>query len=108
MEVLGGGSMCGAVSGAIRLSSTTSPDEVQYPLHAVLQASMQNIEAFLQDEMQEMEHVAAEHLLTMSQSKPSPASDSSSHDQELRRQDEEQEETEEDEDYWRSYYEQLY
>ena len=63
-------------------SSTTS-DEVQYPLHAMLQPSMQNLEAFLDDEVKEMELAAAQHLLTMSQSKPSPASDSSSHDQEL-------------------------
>ena len=76
---------------------------------------MQNIEAFLEDEMKEMEHAAAQHLLTMSQSRPSPASDSSSSDQERRRQDEEhdqlmkeQEENEEDDDYWKSYYEQLY
>ena len=36
-------------------SSTTSHDEVQHPLHAVLQPSMQNIEAFLEDEAKEME-----------------------------------------------------
>ena len=85
-------------------SSTTSHDEVPYPLHAVLQPSMQNLEAFLEDE-KEMEQAAAEHLLTMSQSRPSPASDSSSQEQERRRQEEEydklveeQEENEEDSD----------
>ena len=98
-------------------SSTTSHDDVQYPLHALLQPSMENIEAFLADEMKEMEQEAAQHLLALSQSRPSQASDSSSSEQERRRQDEEydqkaqeQEENEEDEDedYWRSYYEQLY
>ena len=96
-------------------SSTTSHDDVQYPLHALLKPSLQNIEAFFEDKMKEMEHEAAQHLLTTSQSRPSPASDSSSYEQERRRQDEEhdqlveeQEENEEDEDYWKSYYEQLY
>ena len=97
-------------------SSTTSHDELQYPLHAVLQPSMQNLEAFLEDEKKEMEQAAAQHLLTMSQSRPSPESDSSSYDQERHRQDEEhdklveeQEENEEDfDDYWRSHYEELY
>ena len=76
---------------------------------------MENIEAFLADELKEMEHEAAQHLLTLSHSRPSPASDSSSYEQERRRQDEEldqlekeQEENEEDEGYWKSYYEQLY
>ena len=93
-----------------------SHDEVQYPLHALLQPSMQNLEAFLEDEKKEMEQAAAQHVLTMSQSRPSPASDTSSQEQERHRQDEEydklveeQEENEEDsEDYWTSYYEQLY
>ena len=95
-------------------SSTASHDDVQYPLHALLQPSMENIEAFLADEMKEMEHEAAQHLLTLSQSKPSPASDSSSSEQERRRQDEEldqlekEQEENEDEDYWKSYYEQPY
>ena len=96
-------------------SSTASQDDVQYPLHALLQPSMENIEAFLEDELKEMEHEAAQHLLTMSQNQPASASDSSSYEQERRRQEEEldqlekeQEENEEDEDYWRSYYEQLY
>ena len=99
-------------------SSHSSPsDEVQHPLHAMLQPSMQNIEAFLDDEVQEMELAAAQHLLAMSQNKPSPASDSSSDDKELQRQDEEYQkmveeqeanEEDEDEDHWRSYYEQLY
>ena len=95
-------------------SSMTSHDKVQYPLHAVLQPSIESIEDFLEDEMKEMEQAAAQHLLTMSQSKPSPASDSSSHDQERRHQKEhdklieEQEEDEEDDEYWKSYYEQIY
>ena len=45
-------------------SSTASHDDVQYLLHALLQPSMENIEAFLADEMKEMEHEAAQHLLT--------------------------------------------
>ena len=95
-------------------SSTTSHDEVQHPLHALLQPSMQHIEAFLDDEVKEMEQAAAQHLLTTSQSRPSPASDSSSHDKELQRLDEEhdqleeEQEEDEDEDYWKSYYEQIY
>ena len=97
-------------------SSTTSHDEVQYPLHALLRPSLQNLETFLEDEVKEMEQAAAQHLLTMSQSRSTPASDASSQAQERRRQDEEydqllaeQEENEEDsDDYWKSYYEQLY
>ena len=99
-------------------SSHSSPsDEVQYPLHAMLQPSIENLEAFLADEVKEMELEAAQHLLTISQSKPSPASASFSYDQERRRQDEEYDtmveeqeanEEDEDEDYWKSYYEQLY
>ena len=41
-------------------SSTTSHDEPQYPLHAVLQPTMQNLEAFLEDEKKEMEKAAAQ------------------------------------------------
>ena len=54
-------------------SSHSAPsDEDQLPLHAMLQPSMGNIETFLADEAKEMELLAAHHLLTMSQSKPSP------------------------------------
>ena len=103
--------------GHARSSHSSPPDEVQLPLHALLQPSLQNIEAFLDDEVQEMELAAAQHLLAMSQNKPSPASDSSSDEKERQRQDEEYQkmieeqeanEEDEDEDYWRSYYEQLY
>ena len=95
--------------------STMPPqDEPLYPLHAMLQPSLQHINAFLDDEVKEMEQETAQHLLTMSQSKTSPASDSSSErqrqDEEYQKMLEEQEanEEDEDEDYWRSYYEQLY
>ena len=93
------------------------PDEVQLPLHAMLQPSIEHLETFLADEAKEMEIEAAKHLLTMSQSQPSPESDSSSFDNELQRQDEEYQrmleeqeanEEDEDDDYWRSYYEQIY
>ena len=43
------------------------PDEVQLPLHATLQPSLEHIEAFLADEAKEMEHMAAQHLLKLSQ-----------------------------------------
>ena len=97
-------------------SSTTFDDELQYPLHEVLEPSIQNIEAFLADEKKEQEQASAQNLLTMSQSMPSPDSDSSSAAQERQREDEEhdklvedQKENEEDfDDYWRSHYEDLY
>ena len=98
-------------------SHSSPPDDNQLPLHAMLQPSIENLEAFLADQVQEVELEAAQHLLTMFQSKLSPASDSSSSDQERRRQDEEYDkmveeqeanEEDEDEDYWRSYYKQLY
>ena len=41
------------------------PEEVQLPLHATLQPSLEHIEAFLADEAKEMEHLAAQHLLTI-------------------------------------------
>ena len=78
---------------------------------------LSTLRTFLADEAKEVELEAAKHLLTMSQSQPSPESDSSSFDDDFQRQDEEynkmveeQEANEEDEDddYWRSYYEQLY
>ena len=58
-------------------------------MHALLKPSIETVETFLADEAQEMELAAAEHLLTMSQNKPSPASDSSSEERERQRQDEE-------------------
>ena len=93
------------------------PEEVQLPLHATLQPSLEHIEAFLADEAKEMEHLAAQHLITLSQNHPSTASETSSQEQERLRQEEEYEQTlkdkeaneeDEDEDYWQSYNEQLY
>ena len=92
------------------------PDEVQLPLHAMLQPSIEHIETFLADEAKEMEQLAAQHLLTLTRNKPSSASETSSQEQERLRQEEEYEqalaeqeanEEYEDEDYWQSYYEQL-
>ena len=82
----------------------------------VLQPSIEHLENFLADEAQEMEQLAAQHLLTLTQNKPSSASETSSQEQERLRQEEEYEqalaeqeanEEDEDEDYWKSYYEQL-
>ena len=93
------------------------PEEAQLPLHATLQPSLEHIEAFLADEAKEMEHLAAQHLLTLSQNHPSTASETSSQEQERLRQEEEYEQTfkdqeaneeDQDEDYWKQYYEQLY
>ena len=98
-------------------SHSSQPDEDQLPLHALLAPSIESVEAFLADEAKEMELAAAQHLLTMSQNQPSPASDSSSDEAERQRQDEwcqkmleEQQANEEDQDddYWKSYNEQLY
>ena len=92
------------------------PDEVQLPLHAMLQPSIEHIENFLADEAKEMEQLSAQHLLTLTQNKPSSASETSSQEQERLRQEEEYEqalaeqeanEEDEEEDYWKSYYEQL-
>ena len=93
------------------------PDADQLPLHAILQPSIESIEEFLADEAKEMELLAAHHLLTMSQSQPSPENISTSDEEERQRQEEEYarmveeqqiiEEDEED-DYWKSYNEQLY
>ena len=52
-------------------SHALPPDEVQLPLHAMLQPSIEQLEDFLADEAKEMEILAARHLLTMSQNKPS-------------------------------------
>ena len=70
-------------------SHSSQLDEDLLPLHALLTPSIESVEAFLADEAQEMELAAAQHLLTMSQNKPSPASGSSSDETELQRQDEE-------------------
>ena len=86
-------------------------------MHATLQLSLEHIEAFLADEAKEMEHLAAQNLLTLSQNHPSTASETSSQDQERLRQEEEYEqalkdqeanEEDQDEDYWKQYWEQLY
>ena len=106
-------------NGPAQASSSRSSqlDEGLLPLHALLKPSIESVEAFLADETKEMELAAAQHLLTMSQNKPSSASDSSSEEKERQRQDEEYQrmveeqqanEEDQDEDYWRSYNEQLY
>ena len=99
-------------------SHALPPDEVQPPLHAMLQPSMEQLEHFLADEAKEMEILAAQHLLTMSQTKPSSDKESETSSQEEERirleleyeqalQDREAEEEDQDEDYWKQYYEQL-
>ena len=98
-------------------SHALPPDEVQLPLHAMLQPSMEQLETFLADEAKEMELLAAQHLHTMSQTKPSsPESETSSQEEERIRleledeqalQDREAEEEDQDEDYWKQYWEQL-
>ena len=98
-------------------SHALPPEEVQLPLHATLQPSLEHIEAFLADEAKEMEHMAAQRLLALSQNHPSTASETSSQEQERLRQEEEYEqalkdqeanEEDQDEDYWKQYWEQLY
>ena len=98
-------------------SHALPPDEVQLPLHATLQPSLEHIEDFLADQAKEMELLAAQHLLTMSQNQPSIESETSSQEEERIRmeleyeqalQDREAEEEDQDEDYWKQYYEQLY
>ena len=98
-------------------SHALPPDEVQLPLHALLQPSMEQLEHFLADEAKEMEILAAQHLLTMSQNKPSsPESETSSQEEERLRQEQEEEqarkdreaeEEDQDEDYWKQYWEQI-
>ena len=94
-------------------------DEVQLPLHALLQPSLEHIffDAFLADEAEEMEHLAAQHLLTLSQKNPSSESETSSQEQERLREeaeydqalkDQEANEEDQDEDYWKHYNEQLF
>ena len=98
-------------------SHALPPDEVQLPLHATLQPSLEPIEDFLADQAKEMELIAMQNLLTMSQNKPSTESETSSQEEERVRleleyeqalQDREAEEEDQDEDYWKQYYEQLY
>ena len=98
-------------------SHALPPDEVQLPLHAMLQPSIEQLEDFLADEAKEMEILAARHLLTMSQNKPSSSADETSSQEEERlrqeqeeeqaRKDREAEEEDQDEDYWKQYWEQL-
>ena len=97
-------------------SHALPPEEVQLPLHATLQPSIEQLEHFLADEKQEMEFLAAQHLQTMSQNHPSTESETSSQEEERIRleleyeqalQDREAEEEDQDEDYWKQYYEQL-
>ena len=97
-------------------SHALPPDEVQLPLHAMLQPSMEQLEHFLADEKKEMELLAAQHLLAMSQNEPSKESETSSQEEERLRQeleyeqalqDREAEEEDQDEDYWKQYWEQL-
>ena len=99
-----------------RSSHELQQDDVQLPLHEMLQPSIESIENFLADEAKEMEQLSAQHLLTLARNKPSSASETSSQEVERLRQEEEYEqalaeqeenEEDEDEDYWKSYYEQL-
>ena len=98
-------------------SHALPPDEVQLPLHAMLQPSLEHVEQFLADEAKEMEQLAAQNLLTMSQNQPSMESETSSQEEERIRleleyeqalQDREAEEADQDEDYWKQHWEQLY
>ena len=98
-------------------SHALPPDEVQLPLHATLQPSLEHVEDFLADQAKEMELIAMQNLLKMSPNKPSTKSETSSQEEERLRmeleyeqalQDREAEEEDQDEDYWQQYYEQLY
>ena len=82
----------------------------------MLQPSMEQLSDFLADEKKEMELLAAQHLLAMSQNEPSKDSETSSQEEERLRQeleyeqalqDREAEEEDQDEDYWKQYNEQL-
>ena len=97
-------------------SHALAPEEVQLPLHAMLQPSLEHLDTFLADEAKEMEQLAAQNLLTMSQNNPSTESETSSQEEERIRleleyeqalQDREAEEEDQEEDYWKQYYEQL-
>ena len=97
-------------------SHALAPEEVQLPLHAMLQPLLEHLNDFPADEAKEMEQLAAQNLLTMSQNNPSTESETSSQEEERIRleleyeqalQDREAEEEDEEEDYWKQYYEQL-
>ena len=97
-------------------SHALPPDEVQLPLHAVLQPSMESVEEFLADEAKAKELKAFQELLSMSQQESDKESETSSQEEERLRQeqeyeqalqDREAEEEDQDEDYWRQYNEQL-
>ena len=94
-------------------SPTPTDEEVKYPLHEMLEPSLQNIEAFSADEKKEKEQASAKSFVTMSRHMPSPDSDSSSPNQAMRKKDdkeyarlvEERKADEEDfEDYWETRY----
>ena len=97
-------------------SHALPPDEVQLPLHAVLQPSMESIEEFLADEAKAKELKAFQELLSMSQQESDKESETSSQEEERLRQEQEYEqalqdrqaeEEDQDEDYWKQYNEQL-
>ena len=97
-------------------SHALPPDEVQLPLHAVLQPSMESVEEFLADEAKAKELKAFQELLSMSQQESDKESETSSQEEERLRQeqeyeqalkDREAEEEDQDEDYWKQYNEQL-
>ena len=71
-------------------SSTPTEEEVKYPLHEMLEPSLQNIEAFLADEKKEKEQTSAKSFVTMSRHMPAPDCDSSSSNQALRKKDDEE------------------
>ena len=98
-------------------SHALPPDEVQLPLHALLQPSMEQLSDFLADEKKEMEFLAAHHSLTTPQKESSKESETSSQEEERIRieleyeqalQDREAEEENQEEDYWKQHWEQLY
>ena len=97
-------------------SHALPPEEVQLPLHASLQPSLEHLEAFLADEKKEKEYLAAQHSSTMSQKYPSSESETSSQEQERLREeaeydqalkDQEASEEDQDDDYWKQYWKQL-
>ena len=97
-------------------SHALPPEEVQLPLHATLQPSLEHLDAFLADEKKEKEYLAAQHPRTVSQQYPSSESETSSQEQERLREeaeydqalkDQEGNEEDQDDDYWKQYWEQL-
>ena len=98
-------------------SHALPPEEVQLPLHATLQPSLEHLDAFLADDKREKESLAAQHTRTVSQKYPSSESETSSQEQERLREeadydqalkDQEANEEDQDDDYWKQYWEQLY